>query len=140
MDGVKLSQDYKATTRRQFASSAESSLSNPLRKPFIKRTIQPISSQCTLSQTPENLTVFWCFQGVKKGCIRKEWFKADTKINNLRLRFFGRRREGGRGVSKHYFDSVQWAQQGLLLNQIDIIQQAFACSNLTEQCVKSVQS
>ena len=30
-------------------------------------------SQCTLSLPPENRKVFWCFQGVEKGCIRNEW-------------------------------------------------------------------
>ena len=45
---------------------------------------RPICSQCTLSLPPENiripysslsenLTVFWCFQGVKKGCIGNNW-------------------------------------------------------------------
>ena len=24
-------------------------------------------------KTTEHLTVFWCFQGVEKGCIKKEW-------------------------------------------------------------------
>ena len=24
-------------------------------------------------KTEENLTVFWCFQGVEKGCIGNEW-------------------------------------------------------------------
>ena len=36
----------------------------------------PIRSQCTLSlppKTSEALTVFWCFQGVEKGCIGNEW-------------------------------------------------------------------
>ena len=26
-------------------------------------------------KTSENLRVFWCFQGVEKGCIRSEWIK-----------------------------------------------------------------
>ena len=26
-------------------------------------------------KTSENLTVFWCFQGVAKGCIGSKWFK-----------------------------------------------------------------
>ena len=28
-------------------------------------------------KTSENLAVFWCFQGVKKGCIGNEWFKVN---------------------------------------------------------------
>ena len=35
-------------------------------------------TQCILSLPPEiseNLTVFWCFQGVEKGWIRNEWVK-----------------------------------------------------------------
>ena len=27
-------------------------------------------------KTSEKLTVFWCFQGVEKGCIANEWFKV----------------------------------------------------------------
>ena len=30
-------------------------------------------------KTSENLTVFWCFQGVEKGCIGNEWVE-DAKI------------------------------------------------------------
>ena len=26
-----------------------------------------------LLKISENLTVFWCFQGVEKGCIENEW-------------------------------------------------------------------
>ena len=26
----------------------------------------------------ENLTVFWCFQGVEKGCIENKWVKVKT--------------------------------------------------------------
>ena len=37
--------------------------------------VYPIRSQCTLSLPPEifNRKVFWCFQGVDKGCIGSEW-------------------------------------------------------------------
>ena len=34
-------------------------------------------------KTEENLTVFWCFQGVEKGCIGNEWvnpFLANAPI------------------------------------------------------------
>ena len=26
-------------------------------------------------KTPENITVFWCFQGLEKGCIGNKWIK-----------------------------------------------------------------
>ena len=36
-------------------------------------------------KTSENLTVFWCFQGVEKECIGNKWVKqeliSDRKIN-----------------------------------------------------------
>ena len=30
--------------------------------------------------TSENLAVFWCFQGVEKGCIGNEWFKQKNYV------------------------------------------------------------
>ena len=33
-------------------------------------------------KTSENLSVFWCFQGVKKGCIGKEWVKETQARRN----------------------------------------------------------
>ena len=45
-------------------------------------------------KTSENLTVFWCFQGVEKGCIGNEWvnflltFEAEvTQNKSLNLKF-----------------------------------------------------
>ena len=32
------------------------------------------------SKTSENLTVFWCFQGVEKGCIGNEWVNVTFTI------------------------------------------------------------
>ena len=32
-----------------------------------------------LLKTSEKLTVFWCFQGVEKGCIGNEWVKVFMK-------------------------------------------------------------
>ena len=32
-------------------------------------------------KTSENVTVFWCFQGVGKGCIGNKWVKG--KLNAL---------------------------------------------------------
>ena len=41
-------------------------------------------SQCTLSLPPENRKVFWCFQGVEKGCIGNEWIKSKRlKVKDL---------------------------------------------------------
>ena len=34
-------------------------------------------------KTLENLTVFWCFQGVDKGCIGNEWVKHKIALNPL---------------------------------------------------------
>ena len=34
-------------------------------------------------KTSENLTVFWCFQGVEKGCTANEWVR-DERIKILR--------------------------------------------------------
>ena len=31
-----------------------------------------------LLKTSENLTVFWCFQGVEKRCLGKEWVNVET--------------------------------------------------------------
>ena len=31
-----------------------------------------------LLKTPENLKIFWCFQGVEKKCIGNEWVKCRT--------------------------------------------------------------
>ena len=31
-------------------------------------------------KTPENLTVFWCFQGVEKGCIGYKWINSYLKL------------------------------------------------------------
>ena len=43
-------------------------------------------------KTLENLTVFWCFQGVEKGCIGNEWFDKSKlevwKLQSHRLRSF----------------------------------------------------
>ena len=41
-------------------------------------------------KTSDNLTVFWCFKGVEKGCIGKEWIrnainKTFSKVNNIIL-------------------------------------------------------
>ena len=41
-------------------------------------SINPFISNATFlypMKTSENLTVFWCFQGVEKGCIGNEWIK-----------------------------------------------------------------
>ena len=35
-------------------------------------------------KTSENLTVLRCFQGVKKGCIEKEWVKENFRKHILR--------------------------------------------------------
>ena len=32
----------------------------------------------TLWKHPKNLTVFWCFQGVEKGCTGNEWVNANS--------------------------------------------------------------
>ena len=48
------------------------------------------SSQCTLSLTPEILTIFCCFQEVEKGCIENEWvkkLKLYTKLFPERVRW-----------------------------------------------------
>ena len=31
-------------------------------------------------KTSENLTVFWCFQGVEKGCIENEWVNGEWQV------------------------------------------------------------
>ena len=45
---------------------------------FAKIVYQFVSSApfLCLLKTSENLTVFWCFQGVEKGCIGNEWVKG----------------------------------------------------------------
>ena len=45
---------------------------------FDRSEINPFISNAPflyLMKTSENLTVFWCFQGVEKGCIGNEWIK-----------------------------------------------------------------
>ena len=39
-------------------------------------------------KTSENRTVFWCFQGVKKGRIGNEWFKGFCRLTWLDLGLF----------------------------------------------------
>ena len=36
-------------------------------------------------ETSENLTVFWCFQGVEKRWIRNKWVKEPLQISNNRF-------------------------------------------------------
>ena len=33
-------------------------------------------------KTSENRQVFWCFQGLEKGCIGNDWVKESTNIEN----------------------------------------------------------
>ena len=40
------------------------------------------------SENIENRKVFWCFQGIEKGCIGKEWVDKGWNKKNL-LNFFG---------------------------------------------------
>ena len=43
-------------------------------------TFVPNASFLYPLKTSENLPVFWCFQGVVKGCIGNEWVKAGTEM------------------------------------------------------------
>ena len=36
----------------------------------------------------ENLTVFWCFQGIEKGCIEKKWVKLSETIHQFKKQYF----------------------------------------------------
>ena len=36
----------------------------------------------------ENLTVFWCFQGIEKGCIEKKWVKMSETIHQFKKQYF----------------------------------------------------
>ena len=38
-------------------------------------------------KTSKNLTVFWCFQGVEKGCIRNKWVKTFLWFGNFTKQF-----------------------------------------------------
>ena len=42
----------------------------------------PMHPFFTPLKTPENLTVFWCFQGGEKGCIGNEWVKPGLLMEN----------------------------------------------------------
>ena len=50
------------------------------------------------------LTVFWCFQGVEKGCIGKEWVKAwkwainisRTSLNGIVMSFYKKQQKKNR--------------------------------------------
>ena len=43
--------------------------------------MHPFSSPLKIS---ENLTVFWCFQGVEKGCIRNKWVNR-IYVNSIKV-------------------------------------------------------
>ena len=73
----------------QFTGSSESAGNTyPQEKqnPFV-----PNASFFYPLKTSENLTVFWCFQGVEKGCIGNKWVKWKCRfkkiINNLSILF-----------------------------------------------------
>ena len=42
---------------------------------------------CLLPKTLENLAGFYCFQGVKKGCIGNKWIKFERLPMNFQLLF-----------------------------------------------------
>ena len=48
--------------------------------------LQSICSQCTLFLPPENLKVFWRFQGVEKGCSGNKWINTTYEIPRSNLR------------------------------------------------------
>ena len=58
---------------------------------LLKRTFSdfnPFVSNATFLyplKTSENLTVFWCFQGVEKGCIGNSWVNQQ-KINKYQIK------------------------------------------------------
>ena len=73
----------------QFTGSSESAGNTyPQEKqnPFV-----PNASFFYPLKTSENFTVFWCFQGVEKGCIGNKWVKWKCRfkkiINNLSILF-----------------------------------------------------
>ena len=43
---------------------------------IISDIIWPITTRCCFSIPPENLKVFWCFQGVSKSNTRLQWVKV----------------------------------------------------------------
>ena len=57
---------YIEELRKQIAGNSKDCQFNPFVP--IARFFYPL-------KTSENLTMFWCFQGVEKGCISNEWTK-----------------------------------------------------------------
>ena len=43
----------------------------------------PNASSLYSLETTENLTVFWCFQGVEKGCFGNEWVNKEHVLMKL---------------------------------------------------------
>ena len=39
-------------------------------------------------KTSENIKVFWCFQGVQKGCIESKWIKREKNYELIMIGFW----------------------------------------------------
>ena len=52
--------------------------SNLLKKALMENFNHFVPNALFHLKTSENLTVFWCFQVVEKGCIEKEWVNFST--------------------------------------------------------------
>ena len=55
-------------------------------------------------KTPENLTVFWSFQGVEKGCIGNKWVNSSPFI--IRAFFIKRRTQFLYSVNAYFFSAL----------------------------------
>ena len=52
-----------------------------------QNTFNPFSPIPPFLYPLKNLSVFWCFQGVEKGCIGNRWVKSSAELSNVKVYF-----------------------------------------------------
>ena len=81
----------------------------------------------------ENLTVFWCFQGVEKGCTGKKWVKIGYTLHPSKNSFFLLIESvSTQELSSLIWINVEqtWCFVSQLIMQVDMSQKCwFSCAN-----------